>query len=225
MAIKKFDKKYISIFLDRFIPNFFKNKYPQYKKLIQHYLEYLEQDNKAFEIMSNLQKYIDIDKVDNISDPVVRQQIIDKLYNQFLGSQEAQYLSSLLDEILFLKQHKSILKKKGLKVTTLLVLNYTLNGYFRIENITPENKLHNGIFKYNSQISYNSSMQFIENYIYLVVSEFNLSEYQNILKYLNPAGMAYISHIQKNFYKDSDGNYIYNNWSQVNNGQWNIVIS
>jgi hypothetical protein len=113
-----------------------------------------------------------------------------------------------MDEILFLKEQKSILQKKGTKAIFLLMLLYILNGYFRIENVDENTKKHDGTFSYDGSITYGYGENFIEPFIYLVVSEFNLIDYETVLKYLNPAGMKYITKIQKNFFEDGD---IYHN--------------
>jgi hypothetical protein len=171
---KTFDKKYLSIFIDQFVPSFFKKQYPKYYLFIKYFLEYLEQDNNAWENASNFIKYIDIDKIDNFTNEEFRELIINQIYKMFLGSAETRYLSTLMDEILFLKQQKTILKQKGRKAVFLLMLLYILNGYFRIENITATNKKHNGFFQHNGIINYTNYSGYIQPYVYLIISEFNI---------------------------------------------------
>ena len=107
MAVRKFTKKYLSIFIDRFIPAWFRRKYPKYKLFIKYWLEYLEQDNNAWENMSNFIKFIDIDQIDNLEDTEKRELIINQLYNMFFGSAETKALSELIDDVLFLKRQNT----------------------------------------------------------------------------------------------------------------------
>ena len=223
MAVKKFDKKYLSIFIDRFIPGFIKVRYPLYRTFIKAFLEYLEQDNNAWNNASNFIKFIDIDKIDAFENAELRTKVIDQIYKMFLGSEEARYLSTLMDEILFLKQQKNILKKKGTKAIFLLMLLYILNGYFRIENVDSNTKKHDGTFSYNGIITYGFGDEFIEAFVYLVISEFNLSQFETVMKYLNPSGMTYIFRIQKNFGDENDA-YHKPNFTQYN-GDWLLAIS
>lgn len=202
-TVKKFDKRYLSIFIDRLIPSWFKSQYPKYRLFIKHWLEYLEQDDNAWENASNFIKFMDIDQIDALENTELRELIINQIYKMFLGSEDARYLSTLMDEILFLKQQKTILKQKGRKSVFLLMLLYILNGYFRIENITTMNKRHNGFFQHNGLLNYTNYEGYIQPYLYLIISEFNIADYEEIAKELNPSGMLYIAVVSKNYLTSS----------------------
>ena len=81
-------------------------------------------------------------------------QVLDQVYEQFLGSTEARYLSELIDEILYLKKQKGISKYKGTKYSFLFFFLVVIGGYFNIENIEADTKRHDGVFKYNGLITY-----------------------------------------------------------------------
>lgn len=194
MAIS-FDKKYLSIFLDKFVPKIFKDQYPLYAKFIEYFLEYFEQKNGIYYNIANFIDYVDVDKIadlKNSTDPNEQELgniLINQLYEQMVGTKGAQYLSELLDEILFLKKQKSIFRYKGTKYAFLFFFLIIFGGYFKILNITSQTKIHNGVFQYNGIITYNSSDDINDAFVYLVLSEFYPAQYEKILNVLNPAGM------------------------------------
>lgn len=189
--------KYLSVFTDRFIPDWFKNRYPKYKKFIQYFLEYLEDDGNVYDDLANIIDFIDIDAISSETDLDRRQNLIDQVYAQFVGDPNAQYLSTLMDEILFIKYHKGLVATKGLKSNFLFFFLFILGGYFRIVNADITNKRHNGIFSYNGAITYNTIEGFSEAFTYIVKSDLNPGDYQKILDVLNPAGMFPITFLER----------------------------
>ena len=82
MAVRKFNIRYLSIFIDRFVPRFFKEKYPEYRLYIYHFLRYLEQNNKTWDLISDFIKFMDIDKIDSETDTALREQMLDQILNR-----------------------------------------------------------------------------------------------------------------------------------------------
>ena len=62
------DRKYLSIFLDRLLPNYLRETYTKFEAWIRSYLEYLEEDGKVGQLILDFLHYIDIDKI-NEDDP------------------------------------------------------------------------------------------------------------------------------------------------------------
>ena len=197
MATVKIDTKYLSVFCDRLIPGWFKEQYPLYESFICSFFQYLEQNNKPYHDIANIMDFKDIDAINTETDSVRREQLLNVVFEQYVGDANARYLSTLLDEILFLKNQKTFLSNKGIKANFMFFFLLVLGGYFRIENITRSQKLHNGIFRYDGTITYNSSGVGLEPFIYLIISEFYPEQYQQIIDNLNPAGMTYLPFFQR----------------------------
>jgi hypothetical protein len=62
------DQKFLSVFMDRFLPDFLRTEYVKYEKFIRYYLEYCEQNGKVVQLIYDFLHYIDIDAIDE-SDP------------------------------------------------------------------------------------------------------------------------------------------------------------
>ena len=62
------DRKYISVFMDRLLPDYLRTEYSQFEAWIRSYLEYCEQDGKVVQLLFDFLHYIDIDKL-NAGDP------------------------------------------------------------------------------------------------------------------------------------------------------------
>jgi len=197
MAKSNFDKKYLSIFIDRLIPDFWKQRYPKFYKFIYYFLQYLEQSGNTYDNISNYTNSIDIDYIDNLEDQDLREQLIYAVYEQYLGSREARFLSSLLDEILYLKYQKQINANKGTKANFLFFFLIILDGYFRVENIDVNEKKHNSFYNHDATVTYDRSISGVVPYKYIIKSEFYYEQYEKVLNTLNPAGMLPIPIFQK----------------------------
>jgi len=62
------ERKPLSVLIDRFLPVYIRSTYPKFEKLIQYYLEYLEQDGKVLYLINDFLHYLDIDKIEE-NDP------------------------------------------------------------------------------------------------------------------------------------------------------------
>jgi hypothetical protein len=188
--------RYLHIFIDRFVAQPLTDRYPNYHAFVNYFLKFLEQQNDGvFYYIENLINFSDIDAIidmKNSTDPD-KQELGDKLiyeiYEQMVGSKNTRYLSSLLDEEIYLKRQKGILRSKGTKSSFLFFFLIVLGGYFRILNVTSSTKKHDGVFLYNGLITYNYLPDGIDPYIYVILSEFYPTQYDKILNALNPAGM------------------------------------
>jgi len=197
MAKSNIDKQYLSIFIDRLIPSFWKERYPKFYKFIYYFLEYLEKSGNAYDYISNYTNSIDIDYIDALEDNELRENLISSIYEQYLGSREARFLSSLLDEILYLKYQKQINANKGTKANFMFFFLIILNGYFRVENIDASEKKYNSFYSHDGTVNYDRSLSAIIPYKYIVKSEFYFEQYSKVLDTLNPAGMQAIPIFQK----------------------------
>jgi hypothetical protein len=197
MAKSEFDKKYLSIFIDRLIPSFWKERYPKFYKFIYYFLKYLEESGNAYDGIVNYTNSVDIDYIDQLEDEELRESLIFAVYEQYLGSREARYLSSLLDEILYLKYQKQINANKGTKANFLFFFLIILDGYFRVENIDVNEKKHNSFYNHDATVNYDRSVSGVIPYKYIVKSEFYFDQYSKVLDTLNPAGMQAIPIFQK----------------------------
>ena len=197
MAKSVIDKQYLSIFIDRLIPSFWKERYPEFYKFIYYFLEYLEQSGNTYDSISNYTNNIDIDYIDQLEDLELRDKLIYAVYEQYLGSREARFLSSLLDEILYLKYQKQINANKGTKANFLFFFLIILDGYFRVENIDVDEKRYNSFYNYDGTITYDNRSSGIVPYKYIVKSEFYFEQYEKVLNTLNPAGMIAIPIFQR----------------------------
>lgn len=63
------DKKYLSIFLDRLLPEYIRDEYTKFTSFIRTYLEYLEETGKPIDLIYSFLHYIDIDKLEDAYDP------------------------------------------------------------------------------------------------------------------------------------------------------------
>jgi hypothetical protein len=209
------NSKYLSIFIDRFIPPFWINRYPKLYLFIEYFLKYLE-SSTIFDTTHNFVKFRDLDYIAsllNSTDTTEQQlgnQLINNIYEEFLGDVQYRYISEMLDEILYLKNQKSIIQRKGTKNSFLFLFLIILGGYFRILDSTNLIKKHNGQFQYNGVITYNSTGVATEPFIYLIVSEFYPAQYERILKTVNPAGMKpyYIFNKLQYYNNDTTGSSI-----------------
>jgi hypothetical protein len=195
------DKKHLCVFTKRFIPAWWMERYPDFEVLLRTFLEFLEQDEQQYDNITNYDKYFDIDKIvmlKNSSDPVKQDlgnKLIDQVYKQYLGDSNTRYLSTLMDEVLYIKNQKNILKYKGTKYSFMFFFLLILGGFFRIYTILGSVKKHDGIFQYNGLIYYGNGENWVEPFIYLVKSEFPPEKYKLVLNVLNPAGMRAITYL------------------------------
>lgn len=204
MAVSAFTNKYLSVFLSRFVPSYFTKTFPRYEEFVKKFLEYLEQNGNVYENITNYLKYFDLDEIlrlKNSADPAEQtlgDQLIDRVYEQFLGSIEARFLSSLLDEQLFLKHQSSLIRFKGTKYAFLFFFLLVLGGYFQIVDANRANRRHNGFYLHNGLITYGtSSSEYVSPFIYIVISNFYPDQYRRIIDVLNPAGMYPLKFYQK----------------------------
>ncbi len=187
--------RYLQVFIERFVPPYIQQNYPLYKTFIEEFLGYISKKEGLYDSMINFIRYRDIDYISSLltsSDSDQRElgeKLISEVYAEFLGTKEARYISSLLDDILFLKKQKGIMERKGLKSSFLFLFLIILGGYFRIQNVEAGNKTHNGTYLYNGIITYSSIANAIEPFIYLITSEFYPDQYTKILATIAPAGM------------------------------------
>lgn len=78
------DKKYLSVFIDRLLPEYIRDEYTKYTTFIKSYLEYLEQDRKAITLIFDFLRFIDIDKLEEDPyDSDVLEQYILQYINSF----------------------------------------------------------------------------------------------------------------------------------------------
>jgi len=185
----EYKQKYLSTFIDRFIPSFWKQQYPNMWVFVKYFLQFLEEKNHSYDLINNIPNLVDIDYIASIQDEDLKEKLINSIYEQYLGSENARYLSSLLDEVLYIKYQKTINSQKGTKANLLFFFLIILNGYFSIENITAENKRHDMTYSHNAEVSYNRAKDLIEPFKYLLKSEFTYEHYKSILDTLNPAGV------------------------------------
>lgn len=204
MSKSVFTNKYLSVFISRFIPAYFRETFPRYEEFIKLFLQYLEQNEKTYDNITNYLKFFDLDEILRLKNSAIPEQqalgdaLIDRVYEQFLGSIEARFLSSLLDEQLFLKHQSSLIRFKGTKYAFLFFFLLVLGGYFKIVDANRANRRHNGFYLHNGLITYgNNSTEFVSPYIYIVISNFYPDQYRRIIDVLNPAGMFPLKFYQK----------------------------
>ena len=211
------DKKYLSVFIDRLIPSFFIERYPNYRLYIKFFLEYLERgplteetggpvedlsDDGVYTKIAELIRFIDLDSIINETNLELKEKIINSLYQQMIGDVGARYLSDLLDDILYLKHQTDINYAKGTKINFQLFFALLLGGAVEVSNIENSSKIHDGTYQYNGIINYDSREGF-NPYVYIVESPLLFSKWSEVLDILNPAGMfpivRNINTIQRNF--------------------------
>ncbi len=62
------DKKYLSVFMDRLLPDYIRTEYAKFESFIRTYFEYLEQNGKVLQLIFDMLHYIDIDRLE-LDDP------------------------------------------------------------------------------------------------------------------------------------------------------------
>lgn len=196
-------KKYLSIYYEKFIPDFIKEQYPLYKKFIKYFFEYLEKKGNLYEQIQNIGEYINLSDIFDLEDETLREKLIFQLYEQFLGSAEARAVTSLLsNDELYIKNQKLINAYKGTEFCFLFLFLLILKGFFNIINVNSNTRKHNGRFLYNGNITYSntSSEDKVEPFVYLIESEFYPEQYDKVLQSVNPAGMLPLKFFTKNIY-------------------------
>lgn len=194
--------KYLSVFIERLIPSFWLEKYPKFTLFIKYFFEYLEQNGKTYHDIAHIMDFVDIEAIGNLTqtgtDLDRKEQLLRQIYIQYLGSENATALVDLIsDEIRYIENQKYVNSRKGIKANFLYFFLLVLGGYFKITEITNTTKIHDGTYSYDGSITYNNESTSIVPYTYLIISEFNLSAYQTLADNLNPAGMKYLSLLQK----------------------------
>lgn len=199
------DTKFLKLFVDRLLPDKFKSDYPKYEKLIEYFFQYLDEGNTAnedsqalYNLITNSIDYFDLDYInENLTDTTLGENLLYAYFETFAGSKESRFLSQLMNQILYLKKQKTITLLKGTKFAFLIFFLLVLGGYFHIENVTDDLKYHNGVFRYDGTITYNSTEGMSEPFLYLVFSDLPKTLYETILNLLNPAGCLPITFQQQ----------------------------
>jgi len=217
------DVKYLTLFADRLIPGSIKERFPKYKLFIKYFLEYFDKgtdtEDGVFKLIVELIRYFDLDYInENLTEKdddgdyklddgkrifnEFGENLIYSFYETFVGSKENRYLSTLMDDVQYLKRQKKINQMKGTKSSFLFFFLLVLGGYFKILNLS-ETKNHTGVWAYDGTLYYTDpDAETLEPYRYIVFSEFNPQRFSRILDTLNPAGMEPIFFIQKQAYID-----------------------
>jgi hypothetical protein len=224
------DVKYLTLFADRLIPGSIRERFPKYKLFIKYFLEYFDKgtdtEDGVFKLIVELIRYFDLDYInENLTEKdddgdyklddgkrifnEFGENLIYSFYETFVGSKENRYLSTLMDDVQYLKRQKKINQMKGTKSSFLFFFLLVLGGYFKILNLS-ETKNHTGVWAYDGTLYYTDPEgETLEPYRYIVFSEFNPQRFSRILDTLNPAGMEPIFFIQKQAYIDlNDTGYV-----------------
>ena len=196
--------KYLSIFIERIIPEFWQSKYPKFTLFIKYFFQYLEQNGKTYHDIAHIMDFVDIEAIGALTqtgdDLERREQLLRQVYIQYLGSENATALVELLnDEIGFIENQKYINSRTGIKANFLYVFLLALGGYFEITEIEVNNKIHDGTYRYDGLITYDNEMNGVVPFVYMIISQFNKSKYQALADNLNPAGMKYVTLFQQHF--------------------------
>ena len=184
-----YKQKYLSTFIDRFVPSFWKQQYPNMWVFIKYFLQFLEEKNNTYDLINNFTNLVDIDYINSITDENLKESLMNNIYSQYLGDENARFLSTLLDDVLYIKYQKELNGQKGTKANLMFFFLIILNGFFNVENITSENKKHDMTYKHDATVSYNRAEELIEPFKYLIKSEFTYNQYSTVLDTLNPAGV------------------------------------
>ena len=193
-----FNKKYISVFVDKIIPPSILDRYPNFRQFIFYFFEYLEQDGKTYDEITNIIDNIDIDAIFAEPDTTKKDNLLQLVYEQFLGKHSDRFFSSLIgstgetgspeNEDRFLKHHATIQGTKGTKSAFQFFFLYILKGTVEITEILNSSKKHDGQYQYNGVINYDNRVG-VNPFIYEITTGFSFANYENVLELLNPAGM------------------------------------
>jgi hypothetical protein len=104
--------KYLSIFMDRFIPRFLRSEYVNFEAFIRSYFEYLEQEGKVVNLIFDMLHYLDIDKIDD-DDPYNGDEDILEMYIQQYISSFPLYRITDVDVKKLIKNAKDFYSSKG----------------------------------------------------------------------------------------------------------------
>lgn len=95
-------KNRLSVLVPNQLPSFVQSDYPEFISFLKAYYEFMEQNNKAQEIISNLRSYKDIDTTS------------EDLVNHFLSTYAEDYtLSEISDNSFIIKRIRDIYRAKG----------------------------------------------------------------------------------------------------------------
>ena len=130
--------KFISIFTERMIPSYIKATNPLFVSFVRYYLEYLEQSNGIYNIISKYDQFYDIEEILSISDTTLKETILNIVSLQYTTSSKennviSQYLTGDNEE--FYYRFNSYLNSiKGTKtyVEFMIKLVIGYDKYFKI---------------------------------------------------------------------------------------------
>lgn len=90
------DPKFISVFVDRFIPEYMRTEYTTFRAFIKGYLEFLELDGNPYRVLADFYKFLDLDQLDPY-DPYSPYDITDDIDGDIFTQYTLQYLANFPD--------------------------------------------------------------------------------------------------------------------------------
>lgn len=106
------DKKYLSILIDRFVPEYVREEYTQFTAFIRHFLEYCEEEGKVYTLVSEFLHFLDLDKLDPYDPYSGDSEVLEEYIHMYLSSFPL-YRINDIDVVKLIKNAKDFYSCKG----------------------------------------------------------------------------------------------------------------
>jgi hypothetical protein len=184
------DTKFLSIFLDRFLPPYLRSEYTKFEAFIRSYLEYCEENGKVIQLIYDFLHYIDIDKIDEDDPYNGDADVLEQYILQYISSFPL-YRITDIDVKKLIKNAKDFYSSKGTEKSydfIFRLMNHmgTFNFYYPSDDIFI---LSNSFHKLSSKSKFHDNY-YRAYYTYEIQSTlFGYIELRDIIEtLLHPAG-------------------------------------
>jgi len=178
--------QFLSVLINRFIPEYLREEYPKFKAFIQYYLEWLDTTGNPYQLIRDFLHFLDIDQIDSVNEADILEQYTKQYLAQF-----PLYRIQEIDVKLLIKHAKDFYAIKGTQKSyefLFQIMNHvgSFSFYYPEQNImtySNKNHVYSGSSKYHDN-------EYYAYYVYEIRSDvFGYTELQDICEaLLHPTG-------------------------------------